>query len=105
MTVSASGSSATEEERAQKLPYLEALPRYLTGLDSIFARAMERDEAQLILSLGARDPGYTGRKVEPYDTTVEAIAAATAFTTKRRALVARHLSLWIYDHIVEAAAP
>ena len=74
---------ATEEERAQKLPYLEALPRYLTGLDSIFTRAMERDEAQLILSvLGIR--GMQDERWEPYDTTVEAIAAATAFTTRRR---------------------
>lgn len=96
---------AADEEREAKAPYLDALPCYLTGLDSIFAKAMARDEAQLILSLlgirGMQDEGW-----EPYDTTVDAIAAATRLhneTEDPRA--ARHLSLWIYGHIVEAAAP
>jgi hypothetical protein len=96
---------ASDQERELKAPYLEALPRYLTGLDSIFAKAMERDEAQLILSLlgvrGMQDEGW-----EPYDTTVDAIAAATRLHNETEdRLAARHLSLWIYGHIVEAAAP
>lgn len=96
---------ASDEERELKRPYLEALPRYLTGLDSIFAKAMERDEAQLILSLlgirGMQDGGW-----EPYDTTVDAIAAATRLHNESEdRLASRHLSLWIYGHIVEAAAP
>lgn len=42
---------ASEEERGLKPDYLAALPQYLNGLDSIFAKAQEREEAQLILSL------------------------------------------------------
>lgn len=95
----------SDEERELKPPYLEALPRYLTALDSIFAKATVRDEAQLILSLlgvrGMQDEGW-----EPYDTTVEAIAVATRLHNETEdSLAARHLSLWIYGHIVEAAAP
>jgi hypothetical protein len=96
---------ASEAELELKPDYLEALPRYLTGLDSIFAKARERDEAQLILSLlGVR--GMQAEGWEPYDTTVEAIAAATRLHNETDDhLAARHLSLWIYGHIVEAAAP
>ena len=56
---------ASEEEREQKPDYLDALPRYLNGLDSIFAKAMERDEAQLILSL----LGIRGMQTEGWDPT------------------------------------
>jgi hypothetical protein len=42
---------ASEKEWELKPDYLAALPQYLNGLDSIFARARMRDEAQLILSL------------------------------------------------------
>ncbi len=96
---------ASEEELELKPDYLEALPRYLNGLYSVFAKAMERDEAQLIISLigvrGMQAPGW-----EPYDTTIEAISAATRLHNETEdRLAARHLSFWIYGHIVEAAAP
>lgn len=96
---------ATDEERELKPDYIEALPLYLNGLDSIFARAQRRDEAQLILSLlgikGLQAAGW-----DPYDTTVDAIQAATRLHNETEDhLAARHLSLWIYGHIVEAAAP
>ena len=96
---------ASREEWRQKPDYLSALPQYLAGLDSIFAKAMACDEAQLILALlgirGMQDEGW-----EPYDTTVDVIAAATRLhNAAEDRLAARHLSLWIYGHIVEAAAP
>jgi hypothetical protein len=96
---------ASDEERELKPDYLEALPLYLNALDSIFARAQQQDEAQLVLSL----LGIKGMQAEgwdPYDTTVDAIRAATRLhnDTDDR-LAARHLSLWVYGHIVEAAAP
>ncbi len=96
---------ASAEELEQKPDYLDALPRYLTGFDPIFAKAMERDEAQLILSLlGIR--GMQAGGWEPYDTTVDAITATTRLHNETDdRLAARHLSLWIYGHIVEAAAP
>jgi hypothetical protein len=96
---------ASEEEQGLKPDYIEALPRYLNGLDSIFAKAQAQDEAQLILSLlGVR--GMQAEGWDPYDTTVDAIAAATRLHNETEdRLAARHLSLWIYGHIVEAAAP
>jgi hypothetical protein len=43
---------------------------------------------------------------DPYDTTVDAIQAATRLHNETEdRLAARHLSLWVYGHIVEAAAP
>ena len=43
---------------------------------------------------------------DPYDTTVEAIRAATRLHNETDdRLAARHISLWVYGHIVEAAAP
>jgi hypothetical protein len=96
---------ASDGEREQKPDYVEALPRYLNGLDSIFAKAQEQDEAQLVLALlglhGMQAAGW-----DPYETTIAAIESATRLhneTEDRTA--ARHLSLWIYGHIVEAAAP
>lgn len=96
---------AAEEERELKPDYIEALPRYLCGLDSIFAKARACDEAQLVLSLlGIR--GMQSEGWEPYDTTIDAIAAATRLHNETEDhIAARHLSLWIYGHIVEAAAP
>jgi hypothetical protein len=96
---------ASEEEQGLKPDYIEALPLYLNGLDSIFAKAQAQDEAQLILSLlGVR--GMQAEGWDPYDTTVDAIAAATRLHNETEdRLAARHLSLWIYGHIVEAAAP
>jgi len=96
---------ATDEEWELKPDYIKALPLYLNGLDSIFARAREQDEAQLILSLlgikGLQAAGW-----DPYDTTIDAIQAATRLHNETEDRVAAwHLSLWVYGHIVEAAAP
>lgn len=96
---------ATDEEWELKPDYIRALPLYLNGLDSIFARAQQQDEAQLIVSL----LGIKGMQAEgwdPYDTTIDAIRAATRLHNETDdRLAARHLSLWVYGHIVEAAAP
>ncbi|HZY72151.1 MAG TPA: hypothetical protein VFE22_03480 [Edaphobacter sp.] len=96
---------ATDEEWELKPDYIRALPLYLNGLDSIFARAREQDEAQLILSLlgikGLQAAGW-----DPYDTTIDAIQAATRLHNETEDRIAAwHLSLWVYGHIVEAAAP
>lgn len=96
---------ATDEEWKLKPDYIRALPLYLNGLDSIFARAQLQDEAQLILSLlgikGLQTAGW-----DPYETTIDAIQAATRLHNETDDRVAAwHLALWVYGHIVEAAAP
>ncbi|MFL5832693.1 MAG: hypothetical protein ACJ76B_01760 [Solirubrobacterales bacterium] len=96
---------ATDEEWNLKPDYIRALPLYLNGLDSLFARAQQQDEAQLILSLlgikGLQAAGW-----DPYDTTIDAIRAATRLHNETEDRVAAwHLSLWVYGHIVEAATP
>ena len=95
---------ATAEERKRKPDYLEALPRYLTSFDPMFAKAKDQ-EAQFILALlgiyGFQSAGWV-----PYDTTIAAVQSVTRLhneTNDRGA--AQHLKLWIYGHIVEAAAP
>jgi hypothetical protein len=96
---------ASEDERALKAHYLLALPRFLTAFDSLAHVAKSVDEAQFVLALlgvrGMQDAGW-----DPFETTIEAIKAATRLhneTDDRTA--SRHLQLWIYGHIVEASVP
>lgn len=96
---------ASEEERALKPDYLSALPQYLTAFDSLARAAKGADEAQSILALlgvrGMQDAGW-----DPYETTIQAIKAATRLHNETDdRLAARHLQLWIYGHIVEASVP
>lgn len=96
---------ASEEEQALKPDYLSALPQYLTAFDSLARLAKSVDEAQSILALlgvrGMQDAGW-----DPYETTIQAIKAATRLHNEADdRLAARHLQLWIYGHILEASAP
>src|SRR5688500_11582794 len=91
---------ASQEERAFKPDYLTALPQYLTGFDSLARAAKRVDEAQFILALlgvrGMQDAGW-----DPYETTIQAIAAVTRLHNETDdRLAACHLQLWIYGHIV-----
>lgn len=93
------------EERERLAEYLAALERYLNGFNGLFARARDRDEFQFITAtlgvFGLQDAGWV-----PYETTEVAIRAATALHNEAGdEVVARHLKLWIYGHIVEASAP
>jgi len=88
--------------------YREALPRYLTALDSAFSRADQRSQFEFLLSLfrvrGLEDAGW-----DPYETTLRAIPAmykAHDYIVERGEIeAARHLELWVYGHIVEASEP
>jgi hypothetical protein len=93
------------EERERLAEYLAALERYLNGFDALFARARDRDEFQFIVAMlgvfSLQDAGWV-----PYETTEVAIRAATALHNEAGdEVVARHLKLWIFGHIVEASAP
>ena len=92
-------------------PFDEALPRYLTAFDAVFAKAEQRCESEFVKALirvgGMQDAGW-----DPYETTLRAIPAVrrlhelipgdddwSNFET------ARHLELWVYGHIIEASEP
>lgn len=83
----------------------EAMPRYLTILDEVFAVAKSTNELEFLFSLfrvrGAQSPGW-----DPYQTTLESIPAlVNCADTTENDTVARHLQLWIYGHILEASEP
>jgi hypothetical protein len=88
--------------------FREALPRYLTALDSAFNRAQKRSQFQFLLSLfrirGLEDAGW-----DPYQTTLRAIPAMHRvhdyIIEKGENEAAQHLGLWVYGHIVEASEP
>ncbi|UUX51599.1 hypothetical protein NUH88_07845 [Nisaea acidiphila] len=85
--------------------YLEALPRYLTAIDPVFVRAREVSEFNFLSSIFAvrrmQDAGW-----DPYETTQGAIAAIRSLRNgKMEGEVGRHLTLWLYGHIVEASEP
>lgn len=85
--------------------YREALPKYLTALDSAFTRAKETSEFNFLLSIfavrGIQDAGWN-----PYETSVRAIAVVLKLCRGDiNEEAARHLALWLYGHIMEASEP
>ncbi len=85
--------------------FLEKLRCYLDALDPIFERARTECESEFILTLlrirGLSDAGW-----DPYETTLEAIPMMIEVMEGIESAIAqRHLSLWIYLHIVEASEP
>jgi hypothetical protein len=90
--------------------YDEALPRYLTAFDRVFAKAAGACESEFVKALirvgGAQDAGW-----EPYDTTLDAIPSMMKLHDSigdanwSDFYTARHLQLWVYGHIVEASEP
>ena len=99
-------ASLNESELASINPVVaEAMPRYLTIFDEIFAKAKQTNELEFLFCLfrvrGASDPGW-----DPYQTTLESIPALVdCATTIQNEIAARHLRLWIYGYIVEASEP
>ena len=84
--------------------YIEAMPRYLNALEPAFKRAIERSEFNFIESLlGVR--GLQNAGWDPYESTIQAIDAATNAHSLVDATTKRHLTLWIYGHIMEASEP
>jgi hypothetical protein len=87
--------------------YRETFERYLNAFDAAFTRAGERSEFEFIACLlqvrGLQDAGW-----DPYKTTLRAITALVKIHETIQGTEpepARHLRLWIYGHIVEAAEP
>ena len=98
--------SVTSDPDGRSSPdYLEKLRRYLTALDPIFSRARAECESEFILTLlrvrGLSDAGW-----DPYETTLEAVPMMIEVMENLDSAIAqRHLSLWIYLHIIEASEP
>lgn len=99
-------ANLNESELAKINPvFAEAMPRYLTIFDKVFAAAKRASELEFLFSLfrvrGVQDAGW-----DPYQTTLESVPALVECATKiQNDTVARHLQLWIYGHIVEASEP
>ena len=86
----------------------EALERYLNAFDCAFVAAAGCSEFEFIQSAILRVRGLQGPGWDPYQTTIRAIDALVKIhegIEKNNAEGARHLRLWIYGHIVEAAEP
>ena len=85
--------------------FAEAMPRYLTIFDKVFAAAKRTNELEFLFSL-FRVRGAKGAGWDPYQTTLESIPPLVdcAMTIKNDT-AARHLHLWIYGHIIEASEP
>jgi hypothetical protein len=94
----------------ERNPVFDAtVPRYLTLFDPAFLKAEKEDEAEFIKALlrvgPLQDAGW-----DPYATTLRAVPDIQ----KLHALIpkgdewyetSRHLALWTYGHVVEAAEP
>jgi hypothetical protein len=100
-----------ELEREERSEFQdEALPRYLTAFDPVFARAEEACECEFVKALirvsALQDAGW-----DPYETTLRAIPAMVEVHSElvapdeRHFEVAKHLELWTYGHIIEASEP
>lgn len=97
---------ASEDEReGYKAIYNEALKRYLNVLDPLFMKAKGSSEFEFIFTLlrvrGMQDAGW-----DPYETSVRAIPLIQNLASEAKTYdAAKHLELWMYGHIVEAAEP
>jgi len=96
-----------DEENIGPMPpsYVEALPRYLSALDTAFERAKEVSEFNLLFSIfairGLQDAGW-----DPYETTTKAIGIIKeVHDGDIGGEASRHLGLWLYGHIMEASEP
>lgn len=94
---------------AEKVPpkwdpvYAEALLRYLNIFDVVFARAKAASEFEFLLALfrvrGLQDPGW-----DSYETSIRAVKSISQLHNEIHDFeTQRHLDLWLYGHIVEAA--
>jgi hypothetical protein len=95
----------TPAQIAQKRDWHEALPRYLTILDTLFHRAQTAREFDFIHSLlgvrGLSDAGW-----DPWETTSELLGPVEDVINEAKDfLVRRHLKLWVWGHVVEATEP
>ena len=96
---------ASPEEQARRPDYIEALARYLTGIDELFAVAQDRREFEFVHSLLAIR-GVQGAGWDAFATTDRAITTLVEVHNELADdSAARHLKLWIYGHIVEASEP
>jgi len=85
--------------------YRDSLLKYLKCLSPLFEKAKSKSEFEFILTLlrvrGVQDQGW-----DPWDNTLKIFNSLTRLAKKIRDFeTQRHLSLWLYGHIVEASEP
>jgi len=85
--------------------YQESLPRYVEVFDRSYKLAQAKCEFEFLLTM-FRVRGLESPVVNPYDTTMRAIPRLVYHMQQVRDFeTQRHLQLWLYGHIVEAAEP
>lgn len=85
--------------------YRDALPRFLNSFGPAFEQAKQCCEFEFVFSLlrvrGLQDAGW-----DPYTTTLSAVPTLIQLASHAESYEAfRHIQLWIYGHVVEAAEP
>lgn len=85
--------------------YKDSLLSYINSFSSLFDKAKVKSEFEFILTLlrfrGLQDPGWDPweNTIKTFDSLMRLLKIIKEFETKR------HLSLWLYCHIVEASEP
>lgn len=95
---------AAKEMQAKRV-WADALPRYLDILDELFDRAQTTREFDFIHSLipvrGVQDAGW-----DAWETTQDAMRALVPLINESTEWATRrHLKLWTWGHVIEAAEP
>lgn len=85
--------------------YKEALIKYFNTFGPLFEKAKSKSEFEYIITLlrfrGLQDPGW-----DAWKNTLEAIDGITKLLKRIKDFrIRKHLSLWLYCHIVEASEP
>jgi hypothetical protein len=84
--------------------YKDALVRQLNALDPVFAQARAKCEFEFILTL-LRIRGASVVAWDPYETTLRAIPKVEVTCREADVETQKHVSLWLYGHILEANEP
>jgi hypothetical protein len=85
-------------------PYNDLLTRQLNALDPVFSRARGASEFDFIMCL-LRVRGMEDGGNDPYQTTLRAIPLIIDLWEAADRETQKHVSLWLYGHILEASEP
>jgi len=96
--------ASESETEASHYSYFEALPLFLNSFHKLFQSCKEACEFEFLWTLlgvrGMQDSGW-----DPYETTVDMFDSIKSIYPHTDGVSRRHLALWVYGHIMEAAEP